>query len=337
MKTLRIFSGLIICFCILITSVYGKDVISSGGRPVGEKEEYQGIISLWQIDSFEGGRGSRKQFLMKVARSFEKQNKGVLVVVSDYTAEGAEKNFEKGIYPDLISFGLGTEISGTFEISEEQDFIGGKVGQKLYATPWCRGGYVLIFNPLLIEGDEQINSMSFESLLVSQGENTNPLLALINDDIKVNTLEIKSPMDAYVKFVSGKVKVMLGTQRDVVRLETRGMEVLTRSIKGYNDLYQYISLTSSDSIKRVYAQRFIKHLMMQETQKTLNEISMMSAFYKVEFDNQHLEEMQKEKNFTTIPCFTLKEQLKEIKLYANNFYNGDISALNKIKNMLVYP
>jgi hypothetical protein len=85
-------------------------------------------------------------------------------------------------------------------------------------------------------------------------------------------------MDAYVKFVTGKVKWFLGTQRDVNRLETRGMSVKVTPLERFNDLYQYVSITSSDQIKRYYAEQFINYLVSEQVQKKLNEIGMLSCF-----------------------------------------------------------
>ena len=37
-----------------------------------EKENYKAIVEIWQIDSFEGGVGSRTSFLINVASKFTK-------------------------------------------------------------------------------------------------------------------------------------------------------------------------------------------------------------------------------------------------------------------------
>ena len=76
----------------------------------------------------------------------------------------------------------------------------------------------------------------YQEILVSQGEFTQPTLALLMDEIKVSSIKIEKPMDAYVEFVSGKTPFFLGTQRDVHRLERRGFEVKVKPLNAYNDL-----------------------------------------------------------------------------------------------------
>ena len=68
-------------FCVAFTLFFGKNFIYRKAESEGAKN-YKGIINVWQIDSFEGGTGSRKNFLSDVARTFEKKNDGVLVMVS---------------------------------------------------------------------------------------------------------------------------------------------------------------------------------------------------------------------------------------------------------------
>ena len=63
MKILRFLSGGIIIFSILFTIFIGAQKISLG-HDFGSSEEYKGILTMWQIDTFEGGIGSRKQFLI---------------------------------------------------------------------------------------------------------------------------------------------------------------------------------------------------------------------------------------------------------------------------------
>ena len=114
-------------FCILFTCFYGVRKISAENVTT-KSEEYQGVLSLWQIDSFEGGIGSRKQFLLKIARGFEKKHKGVLVMVTNITKDGAEENFKNGIYPDMISYGNGVDVKNFSEIKTEKIVKGGKSG-----------------------------------------------------------------------------------------------------------------------------------------------------------------------------------------------------------------
>ena len=46
--------------------------------------------------------------------------------------------------PDLISFSNGVELKEMESLKVAKTIEGGKIGDKIYATAWCRGGYFLI-------------------------------------------------------------------------------------------------------------------------------------------------------------------------------------------------
>ena len=332
MKIIRLITAVLLSASIAFTAFYGRYKIAESTIDKSPTE-YKGVITVWQIDTFEGGTGSRKQFLLKAARSFERKNDGVLVMVVNQTVEGARDALQAGNVPDLISFGCGADISGFGEISPARKVKGGLVGDKCFATAWCRGGYVLIENPSLVEKAEKI--IHFDELLVSQAEFTQPLTALVLEGITANKVEVKPPMDAYVKFTAGKTPYFLATQRDLVRLKNRGFEVNAYPLTAYNDLYQYISVTATDQIKRFYAQEFTEHLLSDAVQGTLNEIAMFSEFVKVKYDDEKFIDVQSVANFSTISAFTPSEKLKELQEISLLAVSGSADALNKIKNILV--
>ena len=330
MKVIRTITATFLIFCISFTFLFGAQKIGKKAQ-VGKSEEYKGIITLWHVDSFEGGLGSRKQFLLKTARTFEKQNKGVLIMVISHTPESVKESMDKGVYPDIISFGNGTEISNLTELNLSKTISGGFVGERLYATAWCRGGYVLIANPTLTDKIGE----RFDYLLVSEGQSTLPLVAFALEQMHADKIEVKKPMDAYVKFVSGKTPYFLGTQRDVNRLNNRGMEVITRPLSKYNDLYQYVAITSQDKEKMQYAEKFIEHLVSDSVQSELNQIGMLSCYLQVKNENQHLTNMQNVNGFKMISAFTPSVIISELQSFSDKFAVGDENSLNKIKKMLV--
>ena len=62
---------------------------------------------MWHIEGFEGGVGSRCDWLGKRAREFEKRNKGVYLDVIKLTEAQLEDRLAQGQSFDLIGFGLG--------------------------------------------------------------------------------------------------------------------------------------------------------------------------------------------------------------------------------------
>ena len=330
MKFSRIIFSVLLVFSIAFTMFFGYNKLTFQDAEVKPKD-YKGILSMWHVDSFEGGSGSRKQFLLDTAIAFEKQNEGVLVMVTSLSAQGVKERLDKGECPDLISFGGGVEVKNMSELSCNDLSVGGKVGGEGYATAWCKGGYALIANA------EKIDTIPNEltSLSVSQAEYTLPLVAFVLEGLTAQNIKVKAPLDAYIDFVNGKSDYFLGTQRDVVRLSNRGLNVVCRPMNAYNDLYQYISVTATDSEKNLYAQKFVSFLLSETVQKKLFKISMFSDFYQVDYQDGHLSNLSKIANERTISVFTPSIKLKELQSQSYLAVNGDSEALNKIKNMLV--
>ncbi len=288
---------------------------------------YQGIISVWHIDSFEGGIGSRKQFLLDSGIAFEKKFNGVLIMVTSHTAYSAEENFKKGIFPDLISYGVGLNTQNVSQIEGGNSELG-RIGDKAYASVWCRGGYYLIENPSY-KGKEM-------GVTVSKSATNSPFTALALSDEQVTIKNVLSPLDAYVEFVNGKSKYLLGTQRDIFRLLNRGKDFTAKLLRGFSDLNQFISITTLDQQKRYYAQQFIDHLTSSETQQKLNKIGMFSVSDNVQTDNQYLQQMNGAKIEKGLSAFITKENIEEInRLGADYLKVGKEEELIKIKNLLV--
>lgn len=330
MKTLRIIIGLILSACIVLASAVAKVQLS---RPLQAQleQQYKGILTVYHVETFEGGAGSRRQFLLSSARSFEKKNKGVLVMVSNHTKQSLENALSSGDFPDMVSFGNGINIKGLIQTDFENSITSGEVGQKTYATAWAKGGYVLIANGSLVDSIPN----QLPTLLVSQNTYTQPLTALIMEEISVGSVEVKKPMDAYVAFANGKTPYFLGTQRDISRLENRGMDVIVKPLTKYNDLFQYIAITSLSSEKGEMAKQFINHLTSELEQKKLPSIKMFSPFYSCEFSSSHLNQMQNVKENYTISAFISEHELLKMQDLSLKVIMGEQNEKNKIKNMLV--
>jgi len=116
---------------------------------------FHGVITLWQIDAFEGGTGSRTAWLNQNMIDFEKQYNGVYVVVRSLTPERAALLLAQGdpaVLPDMISFGAGvTGIEPSLFLKPDDallmtlrpDLINSADG---YCVPWCMGGYAVLMD-----------------------------------------------------------------------------------------------------------------------------------------------------------------------------------------------
>ena len=73
------------------------------GREVKGSNAEKRVIRVWNVDTFEGGKGSRTAFLKKTALRAENVNAGAYYLVSSYTPEGAQQAFREGDFPDVLS------------------------------------------------------------------------------------------------------------------------------------------------------------------------------------------------------------------------------------------
>ena len=182
------------------------------------------------------------------------------------------------------------------------------------------------------------NSKKGEEEKVAVSENTynQPLLAAYLAKLSNYKFTFYKPLDAFLTFVSGKSKYLLGTQRDINRLENRELNYEIYPIKEFSDLYQYISITTNNKGKKLIAEDFINYLISKDSQEKLFKIGMFSPFYKVSFENKALEKMQETNiNSLTISAFTPKSNITLLKSYALKAFTGDEESVNKIKNMTI--
>ena len=334
MKIFRLVLSALMCVNVALTFTVYKN-LSVSGKGLSQTTNYQGIISVWQVDVFEGGIGSRAQFLSKVAKEFEKKNPGVIVMVTTHTVSSVENNFKKGIYPDLLSCGNGIDFQNLSPLCITKKFEGGQINGKDYFVPWCKGGYALIKNTKLV--DEKNESKALPKLLVSKGEYTQPLVALSEAGYTAKEVIVKPPFEAYAEYVLNKTPYFLGTQRDVNRLISRGAEFSVVSLSEFNDLYQYLCLTTTEAKDLEYSRKFAEYLLDNSVQDRISEIGMFSQYTLVEYENSPLYNLSQSVANSALSPLITKEALKETFELSKKAVCGDKNAQIKIKNMFVKP
>lgn len=229
----------LLCVAILVTTTI---LIKKNSKAEAMPENRSETLELWQIDSFEGGKGSRATYLKNVGEKFYAQS-GVYIHVTSITSEAARINIKKGTIPDMISYG-----AGMYGI---ENIITGEVS---YYT-WAHGGYCFIST----EDGADFSDINDENLVVNAGnENFADGAALI---CGYNEAKIEKPTEAYVNLINGKYKYLLGTQRDIYRLKTRGTSFKIKPITEFNDLYQNISITSNSIYRQNISLEYINFLL----------------------------------------------------------------------------
>ena len=156
-----------------------------------EKAEARTVVRVWNIDTFEGGKGSRTAFLKSVARELKGE---AYYLVTNYTLEGALSAFAEGDAPDVLSFGVGLSEFAERLLPLKREFAGGELGGKTLAYPWCMGGYYL-FSLTDFEGEGR-------TALSVGGENL-PAVAARLEGISGEETE---SVAAYTGFLSGKYR-----------------------------------------------------------------------------------------------------------------------------------
>ena len=304
-------------------------------KPV-KTEEYKTALTLWHIDTFEGGVGFRYAFFRGAPPPPTK--KRITILPPTPPTSCVKATFQKGEFPDIISFGIGAgEVIKYARELPQKGFSGGEFGKKQYAVPWCAGGYYLIEkggDNRLIDGLFSGNDPKDEEkaeLIVSQGENTMPVIALKLAGVTAENVSYYSPSEAYVKFLNEKNAVLAGTQRDLRRLEKRGVAFTVNPIHGYSDIVQYLSITSKSGEKYKYALKIVDYILSDVVQKKLYKIGMTRAdcgktdgeFYGYDFS---------ENEYTASP-FLSSETIKQTQVALNGKITGD-NLPDNIKNCL---
>ncbi len=242
----------LVSFAVILALVFFP---GEKGEAVAEKI----VVRVWNVDTFEGGKGSRTSFLRRAAKLAE--GEGVYYLIESVTAEGASAAQDP---PDMISFGVGMSSYAERALPLPRSFAGGMLGKECRAYPWCRGEYRL-FSLTDNFGEEGKTAIS------AGGSNLCSVAARLGG---VEGEELDS-VAAYTGFLDGKFRYLLGTQRDVCRFAVRGAEVFSRPLPAYNDLYQYISILSAS--KREECLRFLDVLLSEKVQGALGEIGMLPA------------------------------------------------------------
>ena len=236
-----------------------------------EPAAYEGILRLWHIDSFEGGKGSRASFLGGVAKEFEREHEGLFVLITVHTAQSAARAVAEGDVPDLLSFGCGASFAA--DIVRPLPFAGApqaEIGGESCAVAWCRGAYFLFAT----EGD--FSDVNAQNTVLSQGRGANVCGAAYLAGLRGDFAALPS-VQAYLALMQGKYKYMLGTQRDVWRFETRAFPVQTKALSEYCDLMQYIAVCSTDAPSYAAAAEFVELLLSAEVQGRLTSVGMLAV------------------------------------------------------------
>ncbi len=277
-------------------------------RPLVEQSQaYEGVMTVWNVEAFEGGSGSRTDWLTYAASKFEQKHKGVYFHIEAISVEQMLQRLADGQAFDMVCFsrGAGAELLPRLApIATSAELLEGlelscKINGKTYAVPIFCGAYCLFARSMRLSSERLLddcltatytrrvgkNTFELQPLVCGFTEFNSPLTALAMSGVKgAAQVDVGvSQYEAYERFVADKTAVcLLGTQRDLYRLERKlqagKIEPLSfAAVGGYTDIVQYVGIASDCGVGRAACEAFVEHLLSTEIQCTLTKISMFSV------------------------------------------------------------
>lgn len=292
-------------------------------------EQYGGILRLWHIDSFEGGKGSRASFLRGVARAYSEES-GVFVLITVHSSESAAAALQGGDMPDLFSFGTDAPFAADIARPlEGYNFSYARAGGDTLAYPWCRGAY---FFYTLGGSSEEANA---SNTVVSTNGSCAPAAAAALSDLPRGEYAAETPVQAYTDLISGKYAYLVGTQRDYWRLRTRGLSFSARLLGGFTDLWQYMCICTAQRDRYIQSMDFLNYLLSEEVQKKLPQIGMFSAKYSVYEEDGILSQAERVQPSFSVSAFLSDEARGALLSSAALALQGDKNGAKKLENFLI--
>lgn len=269
---------------------------------------YQGVIELWNVETFEGGVGSREAWLTNRSAKFERANTGLFVHVTTLSVEQLQTKLAEGQSFDMICFSRGVgnlikenlaPITQNMGFVKENYLISGQVDGNQYAVPLYSGVYCLFARSDQLTADQLLSKALTQTYTRKIGKNTvelqpmicgftpynSPLsaLAMSGGSGKANVSQDVTQYQAYEQFVANRTAVtLLGTQRDMYRLaqrESNGKieQLAFCPLGAYTDLVQYVGVSADAGDKADSCVKYLQYLLSEETQSTLTNLSLFSV------------------------------------------------------------
>lgn len=313
-----IFRLIILCVIVFVVASVPTVILATDKLDGGEKVHADCcVLTVWNVDTFEGGSNSKASFLEAVALKFGKEQKGSYVLVKNLTVEEMQNNFNAGLLPDILSFGYGIG-SLVLPYLEDVSTIGfngvrseilnsGKVRESQLAVGYLMGGMILASTEdKLIRSNQDlnkslismVNTAGFDKEVKKKSVHIASVILGKNNYINLREnygfVEGGGPLDdvyvsdsfydAYSEFVSyDKGAILLGTHRDLFKLSGRiavgkMTNVKIEYLKGYTNLIQYVSMVKGlTNDKLEVAKKFISFLVSENAQKMTMQVGMINT------------------------------------------------------------
>jgi len=329
----------LLCLCVVVAVVSAIPTLAvAKGKKAGIEENlkgnvssFQGILTVWNVDTFESGSQSKTVFLENAGTQFSKDNQGLYLLIKNLSVEEMTQNFMSGIYPDIISFGFGIgkmvqpllENLATLDTGAVRGEIlsSGTDGEGLKAVGFLMGGYILSSTEekLVASGLDKtvnlsgvLNSAGFDTETKKGVRHTSSLVVGENPYINfLESIEIAfgqgaedvyksvSAYDGYLDFVGyNKGTILLGTHRDLYKLSGRVKMGKISGVKlefvpSWTNLVQYVGVIKGVvDEKKELAKRFVEFLVANESQSYSTRIGMINTLGETFYEEGEFKNME---------------------------------------------
>lgn len=281
-------------------------------------KSYQGVLELWNVETFEGGSGSRSSWLTSRAAKFEQQHQGLFVHVTNLSVTQLQEKLDSGETFDIICYsrGVGSLVqsllqpyTGSVAGVKSNMLLSGEVDNSVYALPLYAGSYCLFAREEQLAANSDLLSTALTNTYTRKvGKHTyelaplscgftsynSPLsaLAMSGGRGRITADENITQYTAYENFVANNTSVtLLGTQRDLYRLlkrEEMGKieKLVYYPLSGYTDLVQYLSISATCGDKVGACNEFLQYCISEAAQQTLCNINMFSVLEQTFYTQQ---------------------------------------------------
>lgn len=323
--------------CLILSLLFVGFSVFYGNKKIdpnfenGSVSDSRYILKVWHVTTFEGGVGSRRNFLDSIAKEYEKKNKNALFLVTEVSAEELSFSISNNDLPDIISYSPGVDIFSLQKLNINRDFPSGKIDKNTYSVPWAYGGYFIISKDEL-----NLEKKDLTNAVISKTDYTLPQIALLLNDFSFFGAKLKTPTNAYYDFVSNRADILVGTQRDLFRLSAKNINFYAKFLSGFSDLFNYVGVLSNSSVKKEIAQDFISYLVSDSVQNRLNKIGLFSPYKTGLYSDEIFSSTEKTLPYSTFSPFLGKTfyQTLTSNFEKENFAEDEEKL--KIKNMLIY-
>lgn len=254
-------STYVVCFCFKNATDY---------EIYTKPKDNTKIYSVWHIETFEGGSKPRIDYLKNIARAMEKENPLNLFMIKQIDAKNLKNELENS-KPDIISFGfgVGSEILPHLQVLDKTFNVRDELvesclfNNQVYCLPYIVSGYA--------EFKHSVNSTEFHC-------GTNGYIKPQNIYTS-SPVEIESQYEAYKDFANNKNVHLLGTARDVFRVENLNKigrtNAMITPIETYTDLLQYVGILNLNSTTST----FVENIFSNKNQEQLINYSLFSPLH----------------------------------------------------------